>query len=87
MNNGDEFDTPRVIERPVLNAANRALVHVLHNLALGAEAFPRALAAIARRIQMAPDPVGPGQATEIAKAIEEHAQAMAAGANDVKEAV
>jgi hypothetical protein len=85
--NGSEYDTPVVIQRPVLNDSNRPLVMVLHNLALQLEAFPRALADIARTIQLAPDQATDLQKARIAKVIEEQGAAvLLRGAQAVKEA-
>ena len=86
MSNNGEMDTPTVIQRPVLNDSNRPLVMVLHNLALQLEAFPRALADIARTIQLAPDEVTAAQAKRIANVIREQGVTpLLAGAQGVEE--
>ncbi len=82
----EDFDTPHVIDRPVLNPANRAVVMVLHNLALQVEAFPRALLDIAKAIQLAEDEMTAAQVGRIAKVIRENgAQPLLAGAQAVEE--
>ena len=86
-NGSDQMDTPNVIQRPCLNEANRPLVMVLHNLALAMEAFPRALADIARTIQLAPDEATIAQKKRIANAVREQGGVpLLAGAQAIEEA-
>lgn len=82
----DEENTPTVLDRPVLNASNRAAVMVLHNLALTLEATPRALVDIAKTIQLAAEPLSPTLRERIAKVIREHAGAAMRGAQALVEA-
>ena len=83
----DDFDTPNVIQRPVVNPANRAAVMVLHNLALTLEATPRALVDIAKTIQMATEELSPTLRERIAEVITEHAGEALRGAQALKEAI
>lgn len=73
--------TPPVIQRPVLNPANRSLVMILHNLILELEAFPRQLAELARMIQMSSDPVGAAARAGISQVIHGAGEALARGAD------
>ncbi len=81
----DDFDTPRVFQAPVLNPENRAMVMVLHNLALTLEATPRGLLDIAKTIQLATEPLTDLQRERIAQVLDEHAAEVKRGAQEVRE--
>lgn len=85
-NGNGEYDTPAVLQRPVVNPANRAAVMVLHNLALTLEATPRALVDIAKTIQLSSEPLSPSLGKRIADVITEHAGNALRGAQALKEA-
>lgn len=85
MSESSEMDTPTVLQRPVVNPANRAAVMVLHNLALTLEATPRALVDIAKTIQLATEPLSKPLRERIADVIRQHASDALRGAQALTE--